>query len=234
MLVSHRYRFIYTKTSKTAGTSVESYFERYCMPEGEWQESHARDEYVSPTGIIGHRGAGIPPGTLWRNHMPAALIRELVGPQVWNSYFKFCVVRNPFEKAISGFCHLGRHHPPAAPRTADPEPGGGEPHAAAAEQRRFISYLEQKAPFDRDKYMIDGEFCLDDVIRYETLDADMTRICRRLGVEYDPARLPRFKTGLRDPGATAEALYTDRSRRLVEDIFGVELRYFGYSFPGAG
>lgn len=35
MLISHRKRFIFTKTAKTAGTSVESYFEQYCMPEGE-------------------------------------------------------------------------------------------------------------------------------------------------------------------------------------------------------
>ena len=40
MLISHRKQFIYTKTAKTAGTSVESYFEKYCMPEGKWQFSH--------------------------------------------------------------------------------------------------------------------------------------------------------------------------------------------------
>jgi len=47
MLVSHRYRFIYTKTIKTGGTSVESYFEPYCMADGEWTESQKRDEYIS-------------------------------------------------------------------------------------------------------------------------------------------------------------------------------------------
>ena len=38
MLISHRKQFIYTKTYKTAGTSVEVYFEPYCMQEGEWKE----------------------------------------------------------------------------------------------------------------------------------------------------------------------------------------------------
>jgi hypothetical protein len=54
MLISHRYRFICTKTVKTAGTSVENFFEEFCMPEGEWTESHGRDEYESPTGIISY------------------------------------------------------------------------------------------------------------------------------------------------------------------------------------
>jgi hypothetical protein len=31
MLVSHLKKFIFTKTKKTAGTSVESVFEPYCM-----------------------------------------------------------------------------------------------------------------------------------------------------------------------------------------------------------
>ena len=55
MLISHRKRFIYTKTVKTAGTSVESYFEPYCMREGEWSFSHSRAEYVSEAGIVGIR-----------------------------------------------------------------------------------------------------------------------------------------------------------------------------------
>ncbi len=35
MLVSHRHQFIYTKTHKTASTSVEAYFERFCFPPGD-------------------------------------------------------------------------------------------------------------------------------------------------------------------------------------------------------
>ena len=56
MLISHRHRFIYTKTIKTAVTSVEAYFEPYCMAEGAWQESHSRAEHVSPEGIVRFRG----------------------------------------------------------------------------------------------------------------------------------------------------------------------------------
>lgn len=53
MLVSHRKKFIYTKTVKAAGTSVVSYFEKSCMPEGAWEFAHFRDEYVSEEGILG-------------------------------------------------------------------------------------------------------------------------------------------------------------------------------------
>src|SRR4029453_8467383 len=110
MLVSHRHRFIYTKTMKTAGTSVEVYFEPYCMPAGTWQFSHHRSQQISDAGIIGFRGPRQHrPEVKWWNHMPAATIRERVGPEVWDGYFKFCVIRNPFDKAISVF-HFAKAH----------------------------------------------------------------------------------------------------------------------------
>ena len=36
MLVSHARKFIYTKTLKTAGTSVEVFLEPYCRPPAKW------------------------------------------------------------------------------------------------------------------------------------------------------------------------------------------------------
>lgn len=231
MLISHRYRFIYTKTAKTAGTSVESFFERFCMPDGEWTQTHSRDQYVSPEGVVGYRGHTVPEGVIWWNHMPASTIKALVGEEIWDGYFKFCVVRNPFEKCISAFCHLG----------ADYEVGGWPRIRTAIsrlrderpnwEQRRFISYLANNVPVDRDKYTIDGEFCMDDVIRYENLEGDMRRICQRIGVEYDAKFLPTFKKGIRSKRSTIAALYTDESRQIVDKKFAYELEYFGYRFP---
>ena len=108
MLVSHRYKFIYTKTVKTAGTSVESFFEPYCMKEDEWSLSHSRNEYISEAGIIGYRGKDIPDNCTWYNHMPAVKIKTLLGDDIWNSYFKFCVIRNPFSKAVSHYYFQGK------------------------------------------------------------------------------------------------------------------------------
>ena len=123
MLISHRYKFIYTKTVKTASTSVEAYFERFCLPDGEGlPPTDARDEHESETGIIGYRGklrekrkwfqyrGKRLANPRWFHHMPAALIQRQIGAEIWDSYFKFCVVRNPFEKAISAYEHLGRDH----------------------------------------------------------------------------------------------------------------------------
>ena len=101
MLLSHRHQFIYTKTVKTAGTSVEIYLENACVPTSSTTaRGHYTEQSVTSAGVVGYRGSDSA-GSVWYNHMPAKEIRELVGVSVWNWYFKFCVVRNPFDKMVS-------------------------------------------------------------------------------------------------------------------------------------
>jgi hypothetical protein len=95
MLVSHRKSFIYTKTHKTASTSVEVYFEPFCVPEGEWAFQHSRDERVSEAGIVGARGDDTSNAT-WENHMTAKEIKDKIDKDAWYSYFKFCTVKKSF------------------------------------------------------------------------------------------------------------------------------------------
>ncbi|MEM7452746.1 MAG: sulfotransferase family 2 domain-containing protein [Planctomycetota bacterium] len=229
MLVSHRHRFIYTKTKKTAGTSVESYFERFCMPEGEWEEAHYRDEYVSDSGIIGFRGEKSPTNATWWNHMPAADIKRLLGDEVWNSYFKFCVVRNPYDKCISAFEHFGKRKR----KNLFSFLGAFTNPGMTRDQRRFLDYVKRHPPVDRNTYVIDGEFCLDDVIRYEALEDGIAKICERLSLPFEPEYLPKFKKGKRRECATADLLYTPQSRSCVEESFEFEIKRFGYEYPAS-
>jgi hypothetical protein len=219
VLVSHRFRFIYTKTIKTAGTSVESYFERFCMPEGEWTPAHYRPEYVSSAGIIGFRGEGAPrrAGSTWWNHMPALAIKDLLGDDAWKAYFKFCVIRNPFEKAVSAFFFFNRGK-------ASEDLSGPAQFEAWTETRRSL-------PIDRNKYLINRRTCMDDFIRVESLPVDMQRVCERLGVPWEPDRLPRIKAEFRPAWATVRHMYTPRSRERVARAYAFELRTFGYEFP---
>jgi hypothetical protein len=251
MLVSHGYRFIYTKTRKTAGTSVESYFEPFCMRDGECSQRHFREEYVSPAGIIGyrstwserrtrarHRGLVDPRdrtglsriqtveagAACWWNHMPAWLIREQLGDETWKGYFKFCVIRHPFEKAISAYYH--------SKRLTTARRGGRLELWNEDDPQRFEAWLERSPPpADRDVFCIDDRFALDDVIRYENLLPDIERVCDKLGVPWEPVRFPALKAGVRPPEAAAERMYTPRSRELVAKAYRFELRYFGYEFP---
>ena len=227
MLVSHRHRFIYAKTVKTASTSVESYFERFCMRDNEWHLTHGRTEYVSETGIIGYRGENQPAGTKWFNHMPADAIRNQIGEKTWNEYFKFCVIRNPFEKCISAFDYLGKEHQASRFSISNMI----HRSRMTSEQLRFYDFLRRKPPLDRHIYTIKGQSCMDDVIRFESLESGIERICRRLSLPFDPSQIPNLKASSRRKKSTPAALFTQPARRLVEKLFAYELEQFDYRFP---
>jgi len=227
MLVSHNYKFIYTKTNKTAGTSVESFFERFCMPEDTWKQSYNRPETVSESGIVGFRGARRPADCCYWNHMPASAIRERLGDDTWEKYFKFCVVRNPYDKTVSQF-YFQRRLRLEKDQRAD--------IIDLDEDRQALeSWLEgAHIAHDRDKYVIDGEFCLDDVIRFENLQQEVNRVCDLLSIECGPAALTSFMGGIRPAQATTESLYSEKSKQIVEEKYSFELEYFNYSFPSSG
>tara|TARA_A100001201_G_scaffold143136_1_gene143540 strand:- start:198 stop:776 length:579 start_codon:yes stop_codon:yes gene_type:complete len=87
--VSHSNKFIYVKSYKTASTSVEIFFERFCKN----------------LDIVGYRGPNpVPKDCTWYNHMTPSKIKEKLGDDsAWNSYLKFGCVRNPWDRIVSSY-----------------------------------------------------------------------------------------------------------------------------------
>jgi hypothetical protein len=225
LLVSHTRNFIYTKTKKTAGTSVESYFEPFCLPEGAWSFSHAREETVCNEGIIGFRGSQSGNKTWW-HHMPAALIRQQLGPETWNRYFKFCVIRDPFDKLVSAFHFFVRQGPSA------PVSGENPDTRKRVLIKAFREWLKTgEVLTDRETYTLDGRICMDYVIRFESLKEGIQAVCDRLGLVFEPNRIPVLKAGSRQTGITIADYYDKQSIDRVENAYRMELDYFGYKSP---
>ncbi len=215
MLISHLKKFIYTKTTKTAGTSVESYFEKFCMPDGEWEFQHAREEYVSETGVIGYRGINST-GKVWFNHMSAANIKKLAGETVWNEYFKFAVIRNPFDRHVSRFFFVNK-------------PTGSRDTMI----KNFRDWVKDGGVnTDRNVFTIDGHVCLDFFIRYENLIDGVGQVCRRLEIPFEPERLPHLKASFRDRKISLSDFYDYDAYKIVRQKCEFELNYFRYSLPG--
>ena len=101
MLISHAYKFIFVKTVKTAGTSVEAFLEPFCCPPGH-VVNHWTPTLISDFGIVGKRWPENDRDNFgFYNHMPASQIFERL-PQFYD-YTRLTVVRNPYDRAISYF-----------------------------------------------------------------------------------------------------------------------------------
>ena len=225
MLISHKHRFVFTKTVKTAGTSVELLLEPFCAGAGH-RVTETTDAVESAVGVIGARGA---PEAVqqarWYNHMPAAIIKAQLGAATWDAYCKFTVVRNPYDKMVSWF-HF-RHLPQSLCAEMD----------FAEIKARFRRYIlggarlagdDLSPAMDRDKYAIDGALCVDRLLRYEDLDAELRALAGRLGLDLAGRELPRAKGQYRPPGRHHRDYYDDDSAAVIARAFDFELATFGY------
>lgn len=228
MIVSHRHRFIFIKTRKTAGTSIEIALSKFCGPEDiispiAREDEAVREEYGFP-GPQHHlkspreyslrdwwgRLRGERPQRFY-NHAPAAEVKALVGDEVWNSYFKFCFDRNPFDKAISKYYWSTK-------RKQDPPD--------------MNYWLQQCASYkisNWDMYSLDGQLAMDFVGRFEHLQADLEAAFERIGLDEPPV-LPNTKTGIRKDRRSYRDLLTGPTRRRLEKDCAREIELLGYSW----
>lgn len=232
MIVSHEHRFIFIKTHKTAGTSIEIALSRYCGPDdiltpiSEEDERRRRKLGQAPRHYRGELWRSTPRDLarmlrsrkwqLFYNHMPARAVRRLVGEAIWNEYFTFCFERNPWDKVVSAYFWDCRDelNPVGSPKTS------------------FSDYLTSRRRLDvRDwpRYTIGGSVAVKRVGRYESLLQDLAEICARVGLDYD-GWLPHAKGSARAPGRDYRNLYGPEERELVASQFRHEIDHFGYRF----
>ena len=232
MLISHLKKFIYTKTIKTASTSVEVYFEPYCRADAK-RSGFFCEEQVSDSGIIGYRGRNCRE-KLWYDHMPAKKIREYAGNEVWNEYFKFCVIRNPFEKLVSAyhFYELLIDRSTGSRRAKLMLAHGLTPSKSRDVIKRFRKWVAWTWWFnDRQQYLIDGEICIDFFIRYESLTEDLKTVCERLDIPWRPQTMPWFNSQVRPDDHELTEYYDTKTIGKVCKRFQFEMEHFGYDVP---
>lgn len=201
MLISHQYRFIFIKTRKTAGTSIEVDLSRILgeadvvTPITPPEDGHVARNYQTPRGVF-------------HNHIRARDVRGIVGRKTFNSYFKFCVEREPVDKSVSHF--FMRKKSPVHNRN------NGE--------MTWAEYLKRRDfPTDHDKYTdLFGGLIVDRILRYEDLGNELARVADELGFPFTGLGT-KAKSGFREDHPISRD-----ERRVIYDGFKRSLKYTGY------
>lgn len=207
VLISHLKKFIYIKNSKVAGTSVEAYFERYCLdPNRNIKIVEKRNTEITKFGIIGNREDGI--SNKFYNLMSANEIKKLLSKDIFNSYFKFCVVRNPYDKMVSLYNMLKNRN---------------------KLKLSFEEFCKRHHCINYKRYFINNKSCIDFYIRFEYLKEDLEKVCNILNIKFDYSLLPKFKTQFRKDNDYRK-YYTEETKKIVYEKHIKEFKMFNYKF----
>ncbi len=238
MIVSYESQFAFFKTIKTASTSVEIFLSRYCGPDDIITYLPDADEAIRRE--LGYRGPQNCYNSFtkqmvdrilgrerydrrhrFHHNMKVAEARKAIAPDTWRKMLKFTIVRNPFDRAISKFYHDHKDN------ALDKQYKGEE------YSRRYINeYILDLPDTDLTNWHIytdKDEIIVDEVIRYESLKTDLSRLLQRLNVD-DPVDLPRAKGNWRTNRSHYSLVLGEDVRERIEAVAGKEVETFGYTW----
>jgi hypothetical protein len=193
MIVSHKHKFIFVKTKKTAGTSIDIALSRICGNDDILTIINAEDEVtrykiakrnaqnnkisflkyriIDWFRFVKHRKR-----RNFYSHMPASLIKHYIGLEIWNEYFTFCFERHPVSKSISHYSWRSKE----------------------VEFDNFESYLnsEEILKIKGDNFYKDakGNYLVDKVYKMEEMAAAFEDIANKIGIEKSELPPPNFKS----------------------------------------
>lgn len=195
MLISHRFKFIFIHIPKTGGTSVQLALKPFA-DDGE--------EY----GLNSHA---------------TALDAQRALPEIFNSYFKFAFVRNPWDLEVSMYQYKKDWF------------RRGHETVRWNKEISFEEFLEERAkrrPIQGDQCQFIHDYhgrCLVDFVgRFEFLARDFLLVARLMGLIGE---LPRSNASDRDP--EYQGYYNPDTEELVRHISAPEIKAFGYTFHDA-
>ncbi|WP_343080010.1 sulfotransferase family 2 domain-containing protein [Ostreiculturibacter nitratireducens] len=234
-IISNTHRYIFLKTRKTAGTSIEKWLcgalqegdkiatapENLPLPVGFWDTSNEVSHFKVGERIVKQfccHVLGRPIGTMLREHMRAAAVKDLVGEEAWGTYRKYCVERDPWDRMLSFWRWRQVREKVELEFDAFLDMIEQSPNSSLV--RGYSNYLI---------YTIDGKLAADRVLSFRDLHQDLQKMCDELGLPLSPETLPFQKAGHRtreDSAAGLTAAQVERISRLCQ----AEIDLFGWDF----
>jgi hypothetical protein len=223
MIISYSRNFIFIKTKKTAGTTVEAVLSTGCGPEDIIPKVYGDTYPGSGLVIPGRQNVGPseeepsdqdedgPDKDGFHPHMTAKELRDFVGRRFWKSAFKVTVERHPYEKAVSQAYYRmfkrNRHDEPF---------------------EVFLDRTVLKGDYSGfPLWSIRGKVAVDDFVRQESLVTDLERVTGRLEIPM-PKELPEMKSRTRSDKRPAGEILSDAQKDIVYKTCKREFEILGY------
>ena len=226
---SHDHKFIYVHIPKSAGTFVKHYLLSNIEPE--YKNNQNQQDYDDKYNVTCERSLN-------------AIASEIPDHK---DYFKFTVVRNPFDRVVSMFSYLGgwkfdyfienNIDSPMMPYVKK-----FHSYYLSDDFDGFIKYAYEEEAVRKfhsgyydnyiDRIKIKGEVAIDQFYKMENINGCLFSLKETLGFDNSSGFNDWRKNSSSDykKKASYREYYSDYSREYIGDHFYRDLEYFGYGF----
>lgn len=205
MIVSKKHNFVFVKTRKTAGSTLEKLY-RPLLGDEDYLSGSERDETPSKN---------MPPRT--NGHLGIVQIKEQYGKnqEWWDNAFKFTIERNPWDKVVSSYYW----HQAIKPA-----------EYAGMDFEKYVLTC-QLLPMDYNHYASRGTLLVDKVYKYEEIDLMYTDLNERFGFNITTIDIfgTRMKGDIRKE-RDYRKLHTQRTIDFVAQFFKPTIDLMGYEY----
>ena len=219
-MLCNKYKIIFVHIPKTGGTSIEHAFSDDTFSDFSNPMSSG---YMAQ--LINPRMKQMKRSTISRlsfsdknKHWDVKKYSEEESEDIFNSYFKFSFVRNPWARVYSMFIFLRK------PNSIFQKKSKEEQFLA------FNNYVRSKklCKFSNqfDWLSIDNKLVVDEIYRFENLQKDFDKLCNKIG--KDKIKLPHFYNS--ETKSNYVDVYNDETREIIGEYFLKDIKKFNYKF----
>ena len=207
MPVFHQHKLIFYHIGKTGGMSIER---ALGLPSGDYK--NYRSEFIH----------GLNKGVMTQHARPN-YVNNCMNTHARDTYYKFTVVRNPWDRMVSCYYYLYNIN---KNKFGDFSTWLKNAHTVVTTKSyREGDHLTPQLEYTHDT---DGNQIVDQIGRFETLQTSYNTLCEQINIPCVELKLvnrsgKRLSQDHRDQ-------YSDQDRELVREMYGEEIEQYGYAF----
>lgn len=216
-MISEKYNFIFFHLPKAAGTSIIAGLKQNLG------KSVIKNERNKKLAVFAKQKYEI----LWPNHVRCSILKDFFGAEVYQSFFKFAFVRNPWDRTVSFYHYTKQKESDIYNKLNIELPKFSKNILKSKSFKDWVKNYEIAGPQYNFLSSTSGELLLDYIGKTENVQTDLSYICGLLNIPN--VKLNQLNTTKRKDyrhyydGETAEIV----AKKLKKDI-----EFFGYDFDG--
>jgi len=218
MIISHKYKFIFIKTRKTAGTTIEYNISKY-LGKNDIIPPSNQSVYLSQNFIYDTKISKFLKkvklnkiSRIFENkfseHEHAFDLKKKIDRNFFDSYFKFCVEREPVDKCIS-YYFMRKN---------------SSTSTTIKQNMTWDDFVQKKRfPIDSNMYSFGNKLLVDKIIKYENLENELTAILKDRGINNF-----KIEKSVNNSSRGVDPEVTLKQKKIIYDSFKPFLRFINY------